>query len=196
MGSPPYELAIPFQLRERDGVVSVSIRSNDSPVESGHHLLVPSLTPTAVFGFPIMTATIDSQCIGPRAWCGWIQVLHLERKGHPTEHLVDAINLNREDSPLYCFGYLPTLADAPASPGHPDMDWHADSFLVARPGIVGARAIGPVCSFSWGYDLRDGRPSAIHEPAVTGPEAWERCRPTLDDAYRGWTFLDQLPAER
>lgn len=110
------------------------MRPNDAPDEAGHELLDATLGPAAVVDFPIVTAALGYSGYGPRAWCGWLQVLHIERTDEPTEHIVDAINVTGSDSPLYCFGYLPTFADAPASPGHADMDWRADTFLVTIPG--------------------------------------------------------------
>jgi hypothetical protein len=181
-------LDIAFQLRERSGSVSVSMRPNDAPGEAGHDLLDATLDPAVVAGFPIITAVLDYIGYGPRAWCGWLQVLHVERAGKPTEHIVDAINVMGSDSPLYCFGYLPTFADAPASPGHSDMDWRADTFLVAIPGIIGASALQRVCGFRWGYDLRNGKPQRLRSPTVTGTAEWDYCRPTLTAAHPGWTL--------
>lgn len=183
-----HTLSIPFQLRDRSGSVSVSMRSNDSFGEAGHHLLDASLSPDAVAHFPIITAVLEYVGYGPRAWCGWLQVLHIDRAGEPTEHIVDAINVTGSDAPLYCFGYLPTFADAPASPGHRDMDWRADTFLVAMPGVIGASALQRLCGFRWGYDLRDGKPQRLRGPIVTGTGEWNDCRPIVSAAYPDWTL--------
>lgn len=188
MQSAAHRISIPFRLRHRSGSVAVSMRPNDGSGESGHDLLDPSLDPAAVAGFPVITASIDYAGYGPRAWCGWLQVLHIERAGEPVEHLIDAINVAESGSPLYGFGYLPPFADAPVSLDRRDMRWRADTFLVAIPGVIGSRAVESVCGFSWGYEMRGGMPRLM-PLAVTRSADWMRCQQILSNAYPAWWFV-------
>jgi hypothetical protein len=184
----PAQLSLPFRLRDRSGVLRVEISANDDPRETGHGLVAPGYDLNLFMGFPVMTASVEYTGAGVRAWMGWVQVI--ERHDDVGGVIAE---LDRppifEGSPLYAFGYLPILADAPANPDHPDGDWVADSFLVAIPDVVRSRQLFPVAGFEWGYRLVRGRPQALFQPAAIGFERWERHRPLLAVECPDWTFL-------
>jgi hypothetical protein len=181
-------LDLPFRLRDRDGTVHVDIRANDDPEEVGHPLVAVGYDAQKFRNFPVMTATVDYDGIGFRAWMGWLQVIERHDDDGEVAQDVD-IPPFLEGSPLYTLGYLPTLADCPANPDHPDGDWVAHAFLVVIPDVVRSRRLWPVAGFRWGYRLVAGRPVERFAPTELARTAWDSHRPLLEAEYPGWTFL-------
>ena len=94
-----------------------------------------------------------------------------------------------QDLPLSTFGYLPSFADAPANPHHPDGSWRAFAFLIAVPDLVRVREVFPVAGFGWGYRLRGTRPVELFAPTPAGTDVWETWRPLLSELHTRWSFL-------
>jgi hypothetical protein len=78
---------------------------------------------------------------GPRAFMGWLQVVERRDDDGNAAVEVDAVPVFGEESPLYTFGYAPTLADFPANPTDPDGSWTAFAFLVAIPDVMRSRRL-------------------------------------------------------
>jgi hypothetical protein len=186
-----HALDVPFRLRDRDGTVHVEVAPNTDPVEVGHPLVAVGYDEQKFRGFPVVTASVEYDGIGFRAWMGWLQVIERHDDDGTTTESVDIPPLF-EGSPLYTLGYLPTFCDCPGNPDHPDGDWVAHAFLVAIPDVVRTRRLYPVAGFRWGYRLVDGRPVDRFAPITLDFDAWESHRSLLESEYPDWAFL---PAE-
>ena len=173
-------MRIPFTARGHDGTITVRVTPND-PAVSGHALVVPDLELDGFRGFPACTASVEFGGEGINAVFGWIQVI-----SNGAEVSVDLLlNLDPTD-PFYVYGYLPTFFDAPADPDHADGVWRADTFLVAVPDVIRSRTVEAVAGFSWGYELRGGRPALLGVVEVGG---WAGHRGVLTARHPKWTFL-------
>ncbi len=182
-------LRIPFQLRDRHGVVTVSLARNEDPEELGHPLIAVGYERDMFVGFPAVTASISYQGEGVRAFMGWVQVIERHDADGTIRADVDRLpTVFGEGCPLYSFGYCPTFADYPANPQHPDGDWVADAFLVAIPDVARSRVLDPVAGFRWGYRLAGSRPVKLFQPEPVGMEAWRHHARTLQVACPVWTF--------
>ena len=186
--SLPATVDLPFRLRDRDGVIHVEISANEDPDDLGHPLVAVGYDEERFRGFPVMTAQIQYAGRGVRAWMGWVQVIERHDDDGNVAAGVDGLPLFGA-SPLYTFGYLPTLSDSPANPDHPDGNWVADSFLVAIPDVVRTRRFFPIVGFQWGYRLVGGRAVELFTPEPIGKERWERHRALLEESCPEWTFL-------
>ncbi|NUR98727.1 MAG: hypothetical protein HOV67_26165 [Kribbellaceae bacterium] len=173
-------MRIPFTTRGHDGTITVQVSPND-PAVSGHALVVPDLDANAFRGFPVCTASLSFGGEGINAIFGWIQVVENGRSVS-----VDLLpNLDATD-PFYVYGYLPTFFDAPANPDHADGVWRADTFLAVVPDVIRSRVVEPVAGFSWGYELRGGRPRLLEVAEVDG---WAGRRDVLAGQHPAWTFV-------
>ncbi len=186
--SPPAVLDIPFRLRDRVGTVHVEVTANDDPEELGHGLVAIGYDPPRFHGFPVLTAALVYAGRGARAWMGWVQVIERHDDSGDVVASVDGPPIF-EGSPLYTFGYLPTLSDFPANPDHPDGDWIAEAFLVAVPDVVHTRLLFPVVGFRWGYRLFRSRPVELFAPEHIGLDQWEHHRQVLESSCPAWTFM-------
>jgi hypothetical protein len=65
--------------------------------------------------------------------------------------------------------------------------WDADTFLVYTPDAVLSRVLRPLCSFRWGYAVRDGAVQ-VKPLTVALPEAWRQNLPDLRERFTSWTF--------
>ena len=151
--------------------MSVELSTNDDPEATGHGLIARDFDREAFTGFPIVSAEVDYPGSGPRGIFYWIQTVEHAHAdgGHDTG--VDSIH-----PPFYSFGYRPAFMDAPANPGHPDMDWIARAFLVEDPRVVGSSTFRPLAGFVWGYRLRDGRVEHLLELRRVEEEDWDAVR--------------------
>jgi hypothetical protein len=185
-----HTLELPFRLRERDGRVVVRVEKSDDPDDLGLSLVAVGYDRAAFVGFPVLEAVVRYEGRGPRAWMGWLQVIsRLDADGTRTDE-VDAVSLVGDESPLYTFGYAPTLSDCPSNPGHPDGDWTADAYLVAIPDVIRSKVLQPITGFRWNYRLRSGRPESIFEPVSLPGVTWDQHRQhLLAPNYPAWTFL-------
>jgi hypothetical protein len=176
------ELSIPFTTRGHRGLVSVRVVPNGDPWASGHQLVVPDLDAEAFRGFPICTASIRYHAHGINAIMGWIQLVT-----NTAGTTVDLLpNLDQTD-PFYTYGHLPTFFDAPANPDHPDGTWRADTFLVVVPDVIRSRVVEPVAAFTWGYELRAGRPDLLGLDTLAW-EDWAGHRDVLESSHPTWAF--------
>jgi hypothetical protein len=176
------ERSIPFETRGQRGLITVRVVPNEDPWASGHQLVVPDLNAEAFRGFPICTASLRYHGHGINAIMGWIQVVT-----SGSDVSVDlAPNLDATD-PFYAYGYLPTFFDAPANPDHPDGTWRADTFLVVVPDVGRSRTVVPIAAFTWGYELRSGRPTLLDVAAVPAKE-WAGHRAVLEADHPAWSF--------
>ncbi|MFF1817562.1 hypothetical protein ACFVWG_09710 [Kribbella sp. NPDC058245] len=173
------ELSLPFETRGHRGLISVRVVPNDDPWASGHQLVVPDLDAEAFRGFPICTAGLRYHGQGIEAIMGWIQVTN--------GVAIDLVpNLSGID-PFYSYGYLPTFFDAPANPDHPDGTWRADTFLTVVPDVIRSQVVEPIAAFSWGYELRSGRPDLLDVTTLAARD-WAGHRALLETGHPTWTF--------
>ncbi|MFI5693531.1 hypothetical protein ACIA58_16915 [Kribbella sp. NPDC051586] len=176
------EKSIPFEVRGQRGLISVRVVPNDDPWASGHQLVVPDLNAEAFRGFPVCTASLRYHGRGINSIMGWIQVVV-----RGADVTVDrAPNLDGTD-PFYAYGYLPTFFDAPANPDHPDGTWRADTFLVVVPDVIRSRTVVPIAGFTWGYELRAGRPTLL-DVAGRSVADWGGHREVLETGHPAWSF--------
>ena len=185
-----HQLEVPFRLRERDGIVTVRVERNDNPDDLGLSFVAVGYDRDAFTGFPVMEAVVHYDGRGPRAWMGWLQVISWHDVDGTRTDDVDALSLGGGDSPLYTFGYAPTLSDCPANPSHPDGDWTANTYLVAVPDVMRSKVLQPITGFPWGYRLRSGKPESLFEPSALPLETWDQHRERLlASSHPAWTFL-------
>jgi hypothetical protein len=180
-------LVLPFRLHGHDGRVRVWYGTNDDPVAIGHDLVAVGYDEKTFRGFPVIEAVVETDAMGYRAWCGWIQLItRTDIAEGSTSVEVDLLPVVGDlDSPMCYVGHRPTLFDAPANPEHPDGQWLAESFLVSVD--VRGQAVAPLAGVAWGYDLTGGRPSVLPVRPVD-PDRWEDHRPVLADGFPRWTF--------
>jgi len=116
---------------------------------------------------------------------GWIQLVSRESGSDVSVDLMP--NLDQSD-PFYAYGYLPTFFDAPANPDHPDGTWRADTFLVVVPDVIRSRTVEPVGAFTWGYELRSGRPRLLDVVPLDATD-WAGHRSALQSNHPAWSFV-------
>lgn len=188
--SPDPALALAFTCRNDAGTVYVHYGVASDPAALGFDLVATGFDKVRFAGFPVIRAEVSLGGAGYRAVVGWLQVI--SRSVAAGGELAVEVDLPpvlaTADSPLACFGYLPTFFDAPANPDHPDGDWIAETFLVAMPDIARTRRVAAVTGFRWGYRLAAGRPAPL-PVAPVGARRWEAHRPMLTRTYPNWTFL-------
>jgi hypothetical protein len=188
--SPDPALVLPFACRGDAGTVDVHYGVTSDPAALGFGLVAPGFDNTRFAGFPAICADVSLDGEGYWSVVGWLQVI--SRSVAASGELVVEVDLPpvlaTADSPLTCFGYLPTFFDAPANPDHPDGEWVAETFLAAVPDIARTRRLAAVTGFRWGYRLAAGRPAPLPVAPIR-PERWDAHRPMLARAYPSWTFL-------
>ncbi|HTZ29607.1 MAG TPA: hypothetical protein VMC83_36760 [Streptosporangiaceae bacterium] len=182
-------LELPFACRGDAGTVQVHYGVTSDPAALGFDLAAIDFDSTRFAGFPAIRAEVAMDGEGYRAVVGWLQVI--TRSVAAGGELIVEVDLPpvlaTMDSPLACFGYLPTFFDAPANPDHPDGEWVAETFLAELPDIARTRRLAAVTGFRWGYRLSAGTPAPLAVMPI-GPDRWETHRPMLADAYPSWTF--------
>lgn len=176
------ELAVQFEIRGQRGLINVRVVPNQDPWASGHQLVAADFDAEAFRGFPICTATLRYHGQGINSWMGWVQMVSRD-----DEVTVDVPPILAYAGPLYTYGHLPALFDAPADPGGPDGSWQADTFLVVAPDVVHSRHLQPVAAFSWGYRLTDGNPELL-EPVPRDAADWGGHEAVLAAQYPAWEF--------
>ena len=129
---------LPFACLGDAGTVEVHCGVTSDPAALGFDLAASGFDNARFTGFPAIRAEVSLDGEGYRAVVGWLQVI--SRSLAASGKLVVEVDLPpvlaTTDSPLACFGYLPTFFDAPANPDHPDGEWVAETFLVALPDIA------------------------------------------------------------
>ncbi len=181
-------LTVPFQTGGRDGHtgrVEVVIRPNDDPVRSGHTSVIPEVEPAALQGFPVVTAHVLLDVVGPAGVFGWVQLVTQRLDRGRIHRAIDAVEWM---APMCAFGYLPTFMDAPATPGDVDTVWSADTFLVCLPDVSRTRHLQPLCGFQWGYRTVDGRPAGPLPLRTADAAGWRDFRVVLEREYPDWHF--------
>jgi len=172
-----------FQTRGRDGRVEVVIRPNEDPVRSGHTFIAPDIEPAALAGFPVVTASVHLDAVGPAGVFGWIQLV-TQRLDHGQIHrAIDAVDWM---APMCGFGYLPTFMDAPATPGEADTTWSADTFLVQLPDVSQTKQLKPLCGFQWGFRTVDGKPAGLLPLRAADNAGWRDLRVVLEHEHPSW----------
>ena len=184
---------IPFRLRDVDGTVSVLYGVNEDPIRWGYGVLeLEWFSPELVRGFPIMEASVDHPAEGYAADMGWVQVVRYDIRdpGEEEQAVVFDVppQLAEMDIPYAAFGVRPTFFDAPAMSAT-NATWRATTFLVHTPDAVLSRVIRPICGFSWGYRVEDGR-VLLDALAVSDASEWARDLPDLRTRFESWTFED------
>lgn len=182
-------IAIPFELRNVDGLVTVAIEVNENPRRWGYHLLgeFPDEQP---LGFPVARASVSYPAEGYAAVMGWIQLLRygggelgdeVAEVDHPPQHS-DAV------TPYLCWGTLPQFFDAPSMP-YRGVTWVAEAFLATSPDALMTKTIQPLCGFRWGYDTTRQPPELLPLEQL-GDDAWKSARAMFEKHYPSWEFLD------
>ena len=183
-------MEIPFELRGRAGRVRVSYVVNDDPVRWGYPILELDLTEAAA-GFPVLQAEVGAfDGEGYEAVMSWLQIVWINNRddGEPDETIFDrAPQLLDADVPYFSWGPLPRLFDAPSIKGPQHVDWTAHSTLAYSPDGVMTRVVRPLCGFSWGYRLRDGKPQLTPITLTSGPE-WASDFELFAAEFPRWRF--------
>jgi hypothetical protein len=162
----------------RAGRIEVDVRANHDPAAIG--------TDDDHRGFPVCTATVETEAVGYHAMFGWVQLVRS----------TDAATDEFEDDPFflftgadhpYCFfGHKPTLFDAPGRDHRRDLTWQAHAFLAVTP-FETADLVVPLQGFSWGFHRTDGV-ITLDEPAPLDPTAWRDHLPYLQTTFPRWRF--------
>ena len=192
------ELAVPFRAREIPGVVRIQYGRNEDPARWGYDLLGLTFDSDVARGFPVVEARVEYPAEGYAALMGWIQLVRywVGDQQNPTVIADVAPQLRDARMPYMSFGTNPILFDAPAFTERNVM-WRAWSFLTVTPDALMTPVVEPVCGFSWGYDLRDGRPQPTEVAPIVQTE-WLDIRDELRTRYPEWTFRgeDWQPLQR
>lgn len=187
----PAEQTLRFHLRGQPGRVHLTYQTNDDPARWGYPLLGLGDLTEASRGFPVLQADVEYAAEGYAAILAWIQIVRItDLDAGDHELIVDGPpQLSNSDVPYITFGIRPTLFDAPAmsTAKYPNVDWDAQSTLVACPDCVMTRRVQRVCSFGWGYRIRGGRiqPTPLR---TLGQHAWNDDLAVLYEQYPSWNF--------
>lgn len=176
-------LTVPFESRGRPGRVEIAIHPNDDPVKSGNTFITPEVEPAALRDFPVVTATVRLEAIGPAGVFGWVQLVTQRLDRGEIHRAIDAVEWM---APLCAFGYLPTFMDAPATPGDVDTTWSADTFLVQLPDVSRTRRLQPLCGFRWGYRTKDGRAAGLLPVHAADAAGWRDLQVVLERDHPAW----------
>ncbi len=115
---------IPFNLKGKNGKVSVYYGVNDDPIKVGFDALpgIP-FDINVSRGYPVINARIEDYAgSGYRMFCGWIQIVtsvYLDARDSQNTRSETFISADiapcfaENDSPFATYGYLPQLFDAP-----------------------------------------------------------------------------------
>lgn len=195
----PATLTLPYRWGEVEGTVAVEIGVNDDPAALGCEGFAR--------GFPYCRATLSPPARGYGDALGWIQMLEwpLVWEGYRTDPFSPLMPLPERDSPpsaskglhpFSFYGFAPTFFDAPHTDRVRYATFAAQTFLAGLGGPLlelrhEARAL---VGFNWGFTTSE-RGIEIFEPAVLGPEDWDRHRDYLGEAYPDWSFAPGFAAD-
>jgi hypothetical protein len=179
------------------GAVNISVSSNEDPASWGYDILRSNHPIDSVKGFPVCIAKTTYEGKGYRAQMGWIQFITYKRRGDKKYTVIVDRPPQLSDSkcPYANWGSTPTLFDAPSSllDDHskaPDMDWRADSFLVASPDGVMTKTVVPLASFSWGYQTDSRHKVDITPPKDTKLATWPNFLKILREQFPDWSLKE------
>jgi hypothetical protein len=177
-----------FRHRGVDGLIEVSLQSNDDPERWGWPLLGLDVPLEYLVGFPVLEATVEYPAEGYAAVLGWVQVVRYRASDEPDEVVLADVapQLQGLGMPYVAFGVRPAFFDAPAISA-PDADWRAWTFLTATPDVLMTRVVAPVCGFRWGY-RRSGGSTELVEPVRASAEDWLGTREELTARYPAWEW--------
>jgi hypothetical protein len=183
------ETALRFRLRDAEGRVTVRYLVNEEPARWGFDRLGLDFDIEVARGFPVVEARVEYAAEGYAASLGWIQGVRywVDRQPEPTLVIPDvAPQLRDAQVPYLSFGIQPTLFDAPAFTEQ-NVVWRAWSFLTQTPDLLMTPVVEPVCGFTWGYDIVEGRPAPTELRPASGSD-WLDLREDLRAKLPGWTF--------
>jgi hypothetical protein len=190
----PLTATIEFELRGRPGRVVVRYGTNDDPERWGYPLLGLDALVEISRGFPVVQADVEIDVEGYGAELAWIQVVRMtDLDSGESEALVDlAPQLSGLELPYVSFGVRPSFFDAPSTTGR-NVDWDAHAFLAVSPDCVMTRRVQLLCGFSWGYRVRNSKPTPVALERLNR-RFWVLDLAFLRDQYRSWTFGDAAAA--
>jgi hypothetical protein len=139
-------IAVSFELRGFDGLVTVDRLANEDPQRWGYRLLghFPMEQP---LGFPVMWASVSSPAKGYRAAMGWIQLVYYGEETEEREVAVDQTPQYADsDTPYAIWGFCPRFFDAP-SIQQSGIRWVAEAFLATSPDTLMTKTVVPVSGF-------------------------------------------------
>lgn len=184
--------AFKFSFKGKKGSVRVLFGANRGAKSSGFTAIGAQFTGAVIRGFPVMKAEVKYAGMGYEAILGWVQIVtHKYPGGAETEASVDIAPQFQDYSvPYCCYGYKPTLYDAPSHNPGITMDWTAYTFLcpVKLVDPQNKKMIAPVVGFSWGYSLAEGKLSSLRSPEAVKEEKWAELSQGVKDDFRDWTF--------
>jgi hypothetical protein len=194
--TPTVSLDIPFKLHGFCGHVAVSVLSNDKPERWGYKILQEGQkTLDPIVGFPVCTAKISYDGEGYLSEMAWIQFLTYTRSGdeNPTVIVDRPPQLDDSKCPYLYWGPTPTFFDAPSMVSDnnskpANVDWRADSFLVASPDAVMTKTMVPIISFSWGYKIDSKGKIEVSEAQPTNLKDWPRFQKILKQKFPDWNI--------
>jgi hypothetical protein len=186
--------AIAFRLRGADGQVTVRYGVNEDPIRWGYGMLELAWAhPELVRGFPVIEAMVEHPAEGYAADMGWLQVVRYESRDPGEEERATIFDVPPQladiEIPYAAFGVRPTFFDAPSTDAK-DVDFDADTFLVYTPDAVMTRLLRPICAFTWGYRVREGK-VLLHPLRAADVSDWERNLPGLRERFPRWTFEEE-----
>ena len=171
-------MRLPCALAGASGHVDAVIAVNTEPETLGCR--------SAARGFPY-TASITHPARGYAAALGWIQLVRSsDGSSRGASFEMDPFEpLHPVPHPFACFGFLPTLFDAPSRDPLRDMDWTAHSFLCCL-GLDPRHACA-ILGFSWGFVIGTGA-ITVRGPDALLPRDWDAHRGLLAHDYPSWSF--------
>jgi hypothetical protein len=187
--SPESTTTVEYVLRGRPGRVVIRYGLNDEPSRWGYNLLGIKSLVEGSRGFPVVTAEVETAAEGYAGVMSWIQMVWMkDLDGEGPEELVfdRAPQLLDLDLPYVSFGARPVFFDAPSIDAS-NVDWDAQAFLTYTPDCLMTRVVKRLCGFSWGYRLRDRRPTSV-PLCETGTTEWSAACPLLRARFQSWTF--------
>jgi hypothetical protein len=177
---------VPFELRGIPGVVTVDYRIDEDPHAWGYPALCLPHDIEFAHGFPVLRAWINHSAEGYGAVLGWIQIVRHRRANEESSFVDMPPQLAQAGIPWSYWGIRPAFFDAPSTRER-EFRFRADTFLAVTPDAVTSPEVQPLCGFSWGYDVHDGRTSIV--PLTTeGLKHWPDACPILERHCPDWTF--------
>ncbi|MEW9677870.1 hypothetical protein ABRT01_17170 [Lentibacillus sp. L22] len=183
-----HELA--FFTRNYSGKVNIKYGINKDPKFWGFLSLDLPFDIEIAKNFPVCEASVSYNGKGYNSVFGWIQTVDMDIKDDNYQSsFVDVGALFKGiDMPFFSFGNNPTLFDAPCMINVSNVNWTAQSFLVAVGNIIRTTNVYYVIGFEWGYEVIDDVPQ-IKPIKQLKMKDWNTKVDFLNREYSSWNFV-------